>query len=232
MAHQLTHAAFYSPRRWINEGLAHFAQFLIRERQEGRQQALNYLSTELPELVAAEKENAAEKVSGSADSLVATNDEIYYRVKAAYVFSMLRDLVGDTPLQNALKNYRPEDDKEPSYLQRLIAAQSKRDLEWFFDDWVYRDRGLPALKIESAVPRQTLNNSYVVAVTVENSGGAGAEIPVSVRGGSGQQTERLLVPAHQKATTRLSVPGKPTEVLINDGSVPESDNAGDRMELK
>ena len=33
-------------------------------------------------------------------------------------------------------------------MQRLIEAElpEKRDLETFFDDWVYRDRGLPQLK--------------------------------------------------------------------------------------
>jgi hypothetical protein len=42
-AHQLTHAAFSSPRPWINEGLAHFAQALYLEQQKGRQAALDYM---------------------------------------------------------------------------------------------------------------------------------------------------------------------------------------------
>jgi hypothetical protein len=231
MAHQLTHAAFISPRQWISEGLAQFSELLVRETHEGRQAALDFADDSLPALVAAEKD-AATAGNGSNGALTSTTDEIYYRVKAMYVWSMLRDMIGDDALKAVLKNYRPVDDKEPSYLQRLIAAQSKHDLEWFFDDWVYRDRGLPQLKIETAIPRQTLNNSYVVAITVENTGGAGAEIPVTVQSESGQQTLRLLVPAHQKATTRLSVPGKPKEVIVNDGSVPESDNTGDRMQLK
>ncbi|HVZ18081.1 MAG TPA: hypothetical protein VG897_13245, partial [Terriglobales bacterium] len=234
MAHQLAHAAFHSPRPWITEGLAGFAQVLIREQQDGRRAAFDYLNTNLPALVAAEKQNAeSTKPSGdAAQSLVSTSDEIYLRVKAMFVWSMLRDLVGDSALQAALKNYRAVEDKDPTYVQKLMAAQTKRDLEWFFDDWVYRDRALPEFKIESAVPRETLNNSYVVAVTVENKGGAGAEIPVTVRGASGEQTVRMMIPAHQKATTRLAVPGKPTEVTINDGTVPETDTSDDRLELK
>jgi hypothetical protein len=234
MAHQLTHAAFHSPRPWISEGLASFASLLVREQNDGRQAALAYLNSNLPVLVAAEKQNAdAAKPSGNAaQSLVATDDEIYYRVKAAYVWSMLRDMIGDNALQAALKNYRATDDKDPAYVQRLIAAQSKRDLEWFFDDWVYRDRGLPELKIDAAAPRQTLNNSYVVAVTVENSGNAGAEIPVTVRSANGEWTERLVVHAHQKETTRIVVAGNPTSVEINSGTVPEGDASDDKLELK
>ena len=35
-AHQLTHAAFFSSRPWIQEGLAHFSQALYLEQQKGR----------------------------------------------------------------------------------------------------------------------------------------------------------------------------------------------------
>jgi hypothetical protein len=234
MAHQLTHAAFPMARPWIAEGLASFAQLLLRESTDGRKAALDYLTANLPALVAAEKENgAAAKPSGDAgQSLLATSDDIYLREKAMYVWSMLRDMIGETAFKAVLKSYRAADDTTPTYLQKLVAAQSKRDLEWFFDDWVYRDRGLPEFKIESAVPRETLNNSYVVAVTVANAGAAGAEIPITVRGPNGEQTLRTLVPAHQKVTTRVSLPAKPTEVVLNDGSVPESDSSNDRMELK
>ena len=234
MAHQLTHAAFQSPRPWISEGLASFASFLVREQNDGRRAALAYLNSDLPVLVAAESQNPnAAKPSGDAtQSLIATDDEVYYRVKATWVWSMLRDMIGDRALQAALKNYRAADDRNPTYLQRLVSAQNKRDLEWFFDDWVYRDRGLPELKIEAAIPRETLNNSYVTAVTVENSGGAGAEIPVAIRSANGEETQRLYVPGHQKSTIRVSLAGKPTNVVINDGSVAEGDASDDAIEVK
>ena len=88
-------------------------------------------------------------------SLVNTTSEELYRSKAMYVWWMLRDMVGEAALKKAIAAYRPEQDKEPSYMPRLIAAQTQRDLEWFFDDWVYRDRGLPDFKVESAFPRKT-----------------------------------------------------------------------------
>ncbi len=72
----------------------------------------------------------------------------------------------------------------------------------------------------------------MTAVTVENTGGAGAEIPVTVRSGSGEETQSLLIPAHQKATIRLSLAGQPTKVTINDGAVPEGDASDDAMDVK
>ncbi len=234
MAHQLTHAAIKSSRLWISEGLAQFAQALVRERQDGRRTALDYMSARLPALVEVEKQNAeaAKPTGDAAQALAATSDEVYYRVKAMYVWWMLRDMLTDEVLQAALKNYRSEQDRDPAYIQRLIAAQSKRDLEWFFDDWVYRDKGLPQLQLVSAVPRETLNGANVVAITLENTGGVGAEVPVSVITDSGGKSVRMTVQSHQKEITRVSVPGKPKSVVVNDGSVPVSDDSKSQIDLK
>jgi hypothetical protein len=234
MAHQLVHTMFQSPRPWISEGLAQFAQVLVRERQDGRRAALDFMSSQLPALVAAEKQNVeATKPSGdAAQSLIATHDEIYYRIKAMYVWYMLRDMLGDVPLKAALKSYRADQDKDPTYIQRLIASQSKRDLEWFFDDWVYRDRGLPDFQLVSAPSRVTLNNTHVVAITVENTGGAGAEVPIFVTAESGENSGRMVVRAHQKETTRIVVPGRPIQIVVNDGSIPVMEDKKSRLEMK
>ena len=53
--HQLTHAAFFSPRPWIYEGLAHFAQAVYREQESGRQTALDYMDSHRTALAEAEK---------------------------------------------------------------------------------------------------------------------------------------------------------------------------------
>jgi hypothetical protein len=234
MAHQLAHAMMPSPRRWISEGLAQFAQVLVRERQDGRRAAIDSMADRLPPLIAAEKQNAENtKPSGDpTQSLINTNDEIYYRVKAVFVWWMLRDMVGAAPLQAATKAYRSDQDIDASYLQRLLSAQSRRDLEWFFDDWVYRDRGLPEFQLISAPARQTLNNSHVVAVSVENTGGAGAEVPITINADTGEKSDRLVVKAHQKEITRIAVPGSPQAVVVNDGSVPVSDDTKTQLDIK
>ena len=78
--------------------------------------------------------------------LTTAYDEVYSRIKAAYVWWMLRDMVGDAALERAIQTYHPGQDKEPSYFQNLLKAETHQDLEWFFDDWVYRDRGLPIFR--------------------------------------------------------------------------------------
>jgi hypothetical protein len=231
-AHQLTHAAFFSPRPWINEGLAHFAQALYLEHLSGRQAAINYMGLHRSALSAVEKEKDKQTAAATSDaarsdneadrSLVDTTDEELYRSKAMCVWWMLREMVGDQALKKALASYHPDEDKEPSYFQHVIQAQTKRDLQWFFDDWVYHDRGLPDFKIESAFARKTLPGAYVLTVTVSNLGAAGAEIPLTVKFAGGEVTERLVVRGKSNGVIRVEVPKPPQEVSANDGSVPES----------
>ena len=231
--HQFTHAAFPSPRPWIYEGLAHFAQAAYRERQSGRQSALDFMGLHRTAIVDAEKALAVEDIQGvgAAESLINTASEEFYRSKAMYVWWMLHDLVGEEALKKALAAYRPDQDKKPSYVQHLVEAQTKRDLEWFFDDWVYRDRGLPDFRVESVYPRPTVGGGYVVTVTVENLGDAGAEVPVTLRMEGGEATRRLEVHARSKASIRIEAASTPREIVANDGSVPESDTSNNAFKI-
>src|SRR6266702_2190107 len=168
--HQRTHAALYSPRPWIYEGVAHFMQAAYKEQDNGR--------------------------------------------------------------QTALASYHPEQDKEPSYMQHLIEAQAKRDLEWFFDDWVYRDRGLPDFRVQSSYPRPIVGGGFVVAITVENLGTVGAEVPVTLRMEGGEVTKRVQVRANSTGTVRIEAPSAPQEVVVNDGSVPESNTSNNKFTIQ
>jgi hypothetical protein len=223
-AHQLTHAAFSSSRLWIEEGLAHFAQALYLEHEGGRQAALDYMGLHRTALVHVEQPTTAPRSEDAViRSLVNTTDDELSRSKAMCVWWMLRDMVGDPALKKALAAYRPEQDQEPSYMPRLVAAQSQRDLGWFFDDWVYHDRGLPDFKVETAYSLKTSTSTFLVAITVDNRGTAGAEVPLTVKFAGGDITKRIEVRARSKATIRVETPAAPQEVVVNDGSVPESD---------
>jgi hypothetical protein len=232
-AHQLTHAAFSSFRPWIEEGLAHFAQALYVERDKGRSAAIEYMGLHRSALGQIEAASTVPRSEDEANrSLVKTTSEELYRSKAMYVWWMLRDMVGEAALKKAIAAYRPEKDKEPSYMPRLIATQTQRDLEWFFDDWVYRDRGLPDFKVESAFPRKNMTGSFMVTVTVDNLGTAGAEVPVIVKFKGGEIMKRLEVRAKDKAVIRVEVPADPQEIVVNDGSVPESNTANNTFKIE
>jgi hypothetical protein len=219
--HTLTHANFYSARPWIYEGLAHFSQVVLREQQDGRKAALSFLDARRSALALAEPEQPSP--NDSASSLINSTDEVFYRTKAMFVWWMLRDMLTEPLLKKALAGYNPDLDKEPAYVQRLLETASNKNLEWFFRDWVYRDRGLPDFQVSAVYPRQNMKGTYLVTVTVENSGNAGADVPIRIRMKDRDVISRLEVMANSKATARIETLEMPIEVIVNDGSVPESD---------
>ncbi|MGD0792897.1 MAG: hypothetical protein ABR920_14115 [Terriglobales bacterium] len=233
LVHELVHSALPSSRPWVYEGLAHFAEAMYRQEQGGRQAALDFLGLHRAAFLDSEKEvaAAAQKNVGEKNAeqknvgqpLAATFDETYYRSKAAYVWWMLRDMAGDDALKQAIRKYRAEDDKDPKYVEQLIESAAKRDLGWFFDDWVYRDRGLPDFHVQSVHPWKTDKGVQFITVTLENLGNAGAEVPFTVLFEGGEITKWIEVRAKGTATTRVELPGAASEIRVNDGSVPESD---------
>jgi hypothetical protein len=225
LVHELVHSALPSSRPWVYEGLAHFAEAMYRQQQGGRQAALDFLGLHRAAFLDSEKEVSAAPQKSVGQPLASTFDETYYRSKAAYVWWMLRDMVGDDVLKQSIRKYRAEDDtvKDPKYVERLIESAAKRDLSWFFDDWVYQDRGLPDFHVQSVHPWKTEKGAQIVTVTLENLGNAGAEVPFKILFEGGEITKRIEVRAKATATTRVEVPGTASEVVINDGSVPESD---------
>ncbi len=237
MVHELAHASLSSERPWIYEGVAHFLQAVEREQQDGREAALAYMTGQLPPLMEAEQavdEAAARGLpppEADKQSLINATDDVFYHTKSMYVWWMLRDMVGDPALRRALQSYRADQDHEASYMQRLVQRQSQRDLEWFFDDWVYRDRGLPDLQVESAYPRKLLAGEYVLTVTVKNTGDVRAEVPVAARAPQGEMSHRVQVPAKGKAVVRIRIPVVPAEAVVNDGSVPESDPNNNMLKI-
>lgn len=223
LTHMLSHAYFISPRPWLDEGVAQFMTLLWIEQRAGRATAIGQMESRRAALALAEP---ADPGIDSGQSLIDAWSDIYYRDKAADVLWMLRDIAGDTPFAQGLQSYNPANDREASYLQRLLQKASGKDLEWFFDDWVYRDRGLPDLHIASAYRRPILTKNsaarnYLVSVDVQNDSYCSAEVPVTVESGLTSQTKRLLVPSHTRAALRMLLDSEPDRVLVNDGSVPE-----------
>ncbi len=241
----LTGVYFRSPRAWLREGVAGLMRVLWTERTQGREKALEQLGGDRAALALAEP--ASPGVSGG-EPLPAAQDAVFYRTKATYVLWMLRTLAGDAALGSALRAYDPAQDTTPEYFETLlrqaVAAQPRppaeaperdgggnsgesgpasQDLHWFFKDWVYGDPGLPDLFIRNVFSNRIApaSEQWLVAVEVANSGYADAEVPVTVRSASTSTTVQLRVPARGNVSRRILLLGEPTEVEVNDGSVPE-----------
>jgi hypothetical protein len=210
---------------WIEDGLAEFMALVWTERADGREAAVG-------ELRHASVLIALADGTGDPQPLTAAHADAFLRLKSAFVFWQLRELLGDKPFSEALTAYRhslalnPKFDFDPKALQQTFEKVSSLDLGWFFSDWVYADKGLPDLSIVQASPhplpvRAGKSAGYIVAVEVRNDGDAIADVPVTVRAGALSASERLRIPAHASASTRVVFESKPESIEVNDGSVPE-----------
>ncbi len=230
LIHSLTHLYFQSPYPWLQEGVASFMGSLWVEKDRGRDAAIQQLDNSRGALSLAEPGDGGSDAAHQA--LLIARDPVYYRVKATYVFWMLRDLAGDGALGKALRDYQPGSDLTGNGFEQVLEQVSGKDLKWFFQDWVNHDRGLPDLSIAGVFPnKSSVPGSYIVAVDISNSGSAQAEVPVSVSSGTNTVTERLRIPAKSKVSHRFVLAGQPAEVAVNDGTVPEVEASVHRQTL-
>ncbi len=219
LVHALARAYAPTAPAWLSEGQATFVESLWVERKQGRERAFSLLESGRAALALAEPASPGDNPGTPLDRAISP---VYYRTKAAYVLWMLHDILGEDALAAALSGC---DAAAPSTCD--LAALVKKsaptaDTAWLFADWVDADKGLPDLSVEGVFPVAAKTATYLVAVNLANAGYAAARVPVTVRTSDSTVTERVLVPAHGRVTQRLLVLAPPTEVQVNDGSVPET----------
>lgn len=228
LSHALTHAWMAPAPFWLNEGTANFMGTLWDDHEHHRDLALATLEAGRQALALEEPPSPGE---GSGQPLANATSPVYYRTKAAYILWMLRDLVGDDALGAALREANAVAEKTanganadppPSFQAVLKTVAPGKDLAWLFSDWIDADHGLPDLTIDKVFPNAVQSGNWLVSVTISNSGYAAAEVPVTVRSATNNTTVQVLVPARGSVTPRLLVQGEPTQVQVNDGTVPET----------
>ncbi|SEG63158.1 hypothetical protein SAMN05421819_3950 [Bryocella elongata] len=237
LVYSMAHAWVQTGQPWIDEGLSGFASLVVTESQHDRDTAIAQLNDLLRPLLIAEPEFDSQEAANAPDAakgqpLIAATSEVYYRRKAAAVFWMLRSLIGDEALSAAIKTLVTEPpshgsaEEQAVAFEKLLEKTGTKDLSWLFHDWVLNDPGLPDLSFIDVTPRSLPagkghDSGWLVAVSVKNDGGATADVPVVVRSGNLTHADRMRIPPYSQAVVRILVEGAPTQVLLNDGSVPE-----------
>ena len=230
----LTHAFFSDPTPptlWLDQGLPEFMALLWTERSSGRAAAVDALQQHTLPVALVEPDLAAHPDLTGTPLTQAISDTLL-RFKSAAVLWQLRDIVGDETLRRCLTAFRHSLsvnralESEQTAFEKSLERTSGLDLAWFFNDWVYNDRGLPDLSVVSVTPRPILaktgrSGGYLVVASIHNDGFAAAEVPVTVRTGTLFATERLRIPARSTASTHIVFEALPESVQVNDGSVPE-----------
>jgi len=146
LAHEIAHQWFGDlltcrdwSHGWLNEGFATFMELSYQEHSKGRDEFLYSLRLEMDSYLSE---------AGSYRRPIVTN--VYHRPmdlfdrhlyeKGGVVLNMLRVYLGDDLFWKAIRHYaasRRGTNVITADLQRAIEEATGRNLDWFFDQWVY-----------------------------------------------------------------------------------------------
>lgn len=141
--------------------------------------------------------------------------------KAAMLFHLLRQEVGEETFWRALKRvvaqYRGSH-AEWRDLERVFAEESRRDLRWFFAQWVEQD-GAPALSLSEAVARPVAEGPaqafQLEAAIVQSGKPFRLPLQLLIRLEGGREQE-LTVPLRSlRETISLVLPARPIAIDLD-----------------
>jgi hypothetical protein len=128
----------------------------------------------------------------------------------------------DQPTPDGPPAEPPATQSSPDLPGITAPSTAPRSLSWFFADWVNADKGLPDLSIASVFPVPEKVGTWLVTVNLANNGYASAQVPLTIRSTTNTVTQLVFIPARGVASPHLLSFGKPTQVQLNDGTIPET----------
>jgi len=124
---------------WINEGFATYSEALWNEHEDGKDAYFDYM-----------KRIDYGYFTGTVydPQGYIFSPTVYATVyqKGAWVLHMLRGVVGDSLFFEAVRNYYEKfkyKNTETADLQAVFEEVTGENLDWFFDEWVYKGTGRP-----------------------------------------------------------------------------------------
>jgi aminopeptidase N len=156
VAHELVHQWFGDlitcrtfNHIWLNEGFANYFTDLWDESEKGADDfAVDCLGQREGYMNGVDLRATSARPRPAKPTDCGDIEQHQY-VKGASVLHMLRKLLGDDVFKRAMQRYvRENKDKsvESEALRASLEAESKQDLKWFFDQWVYSS-GFPELTV-------------------------------------------------------------------------------------
>ena len=150
---------------WLADGMAQFASLMYFEKALPPADAQTHIHTALVRALGYEGSTSVLQ-AGSLDK-----DTPEYRAlvqyKGAYVFRMLRWVIGDENFDKLLARYAQQFQNTPvssEAFQKLVSDVAGGDMDYFFEEWV-RGSGVPEFKLEYTIYRE--KNGYKIDGTVK-----------------------------------------------------------------
>lgn len=228
VSHELAHSWFGDmvtcqnwSELWLNEGFATFMEAASREKLFGRDSYVRKLRADVSEFLADE---AINKKRHALVNQLAKPDNSLFDVttyqKGGAVVHMLREEVGDAAFWKAINTYLNRHkfaNVRSADLQKAMEEASGKDLNWFFQQWIYSS-GYPKLNMSRSYNAAAKTLTVSLSQTQTASGGTPLtfrlpmDIEIVTKGGT--KTEHLVL---EKRTAKFNfkVDGEPTSIKLD-----------------
>ena len=230
VAHELAHQWFGDlltcrdwSHAWLNEGFATYFDALFREHDLGRDEYLaNVLSL---------RDNYFSEDGGHYRRSIVNKRyrdpvELFDRhlyEKGALVLHMLRGVLGDELFGRCIRRYvatHREGSVETVDLRRAVEAETGLNLEWFFDQWVFK-AGHPEIKATFAwdEKRKTATITVKQAQSTDDKTPSAFVMPLTVAfhlGGRRAETMKVRLEEKEQAF-EMKLPARPKFVNFDPG---------------
>ncbi|MEO8573138.1 MAG: M1 family metallopeptidase [Pyrinomonadaceae bacterium] len=230
VSHELAHSWFGDlvtcknwAELWLNEGFATFMEAAYREQMFGRGNYLIKIKRDAEIFLIDDSVNKKRNAlyNQNADDVAELFDRpatIYN--KGGAVLHTLREEVGDEAFWTAINIYLTRHrfgNVESSDLKSAMEETSGRDLDWFFDQWVYM-AGHPKLEVKKSWDQATTTLRVTVAQTqkADRITPAVFRMPMDIEftNGDTKRTEKLSV-TKRLETFSYKLPSQPTTLSLD-----------------
>ena len=213
---------------WLNEGFATYSEALFKEHDMGRDEAVYYQMHDLELYLEEDKERYRRPIVSKTYLDPGELFDRHLYEKGALVLHALRHYLGDDSFQKGLKTYAEkyrEKIVETNDFRRTLEDVTGRDLEGFFDQWVYHS-GLPEFK----VGYDWDDNAMIAKLTVSQTQPTDSDTPavfqtpadVSFTMSKGVVTKKISIDQRDQVFF-FSLPEKPRDVEFDPGNwIPKS----------
>ncbi len=230
VSHELAHSWFGNlvtcknwAELWLNEGWATFLEAAYREKAFGREDYMAKVRTDaanfiVSDAVSRRRHGLFNLRAGEVDKLFDESGVTYS--KGGAVLHMLREEIGDDAFwkgANIYLNRHKFGSVETSDLMKAMEEASGKDLDWFFEQWVFAT-GYPKLDVSRtySARKKTLTVTVTQTQKIDPLIPATFRLPleVEITTPRGTATQRLDV-SKRIQTFTLKVDGKPGKTTFD-----------------
>lgn len=201
---------------WLSQGLAEYSSVLYRESQQSPAEFHGTLSEVLELALAFEQEASIARAPAQLnDQSPAYRSVIFY--KGAYIYHMLRGLIGDEKFLNLIKTYYSTYKGQNTSIDEFEALADKvsgTNLRSFFGLWI-DSTGVPEFKVDYAIIR-TKEGKFKVRGTIrQNLDSFRGPVAVALEAEGGRESRTTIELRGTSADFEIPSEGKPLDVTVD-----------------